>query len=81
MMDLFIEAGMRALKEVQRENGTFTVDDLWPHMEDVEVEDKRAMGNVLLEAKAQGVIAATGTYRPSSQPQCHSNPRQVWRFV
>lgn len=39
----------------------------------------RAMGAAIAWACRRGVIESTGGYRASAQPQCHGNPRTVWR--
>ena len=59
---------------------TFTVDDVQARMVGhPPPREGRAMGAAMVWARRNGLIEATGDYRPSSQPQCHANPRQVWR--
>ena len=59
---------------------TFTVDDVQARMVGTPPpREGRAMGAAMVWARRNGLIEATGDYRPSTQPQCHANPRQVWK--
>lgn len=72
-------AAYAAVEWCARNYQTFTVDDVQRRMGDNNPPEGRAMGPVMLRAKQNGLIEPTGTYRPSTQPQCHANPRQVWK--
>ncbi len=80
-MASFQTVALRTIKQmVEEEGGTFIVDDVWARMpDDIDVDDRRQMGCAIRAAKDKGWILPTGTYRMSGQPQCHQNPRQVWR--
>lgn len=65
---------------------TFTSDDVWGRMVDVDSElalsvpEGRAMGAVMQRLKKAGVIDfANEMPRPSARPSLHSSPRRVWR--
>ncbi len=75
----FMSAAMEAIRNIPSEEH-FIVDDVWARMpEDLQVGDKRVMGAALRAAADRGWIRKTGMFKPSAQPQCHGNPRQVWR--
>ena len=42
--------------------------------------DERAWGAILLRAKRAGRVAHAG-YAPMKSPNCHGNPKSVWRWV
>lgn len=65
---------------------TFTSDDVWARMVDVDSElalsvpEGRAMGGVMQRLKKSGVIDfANEMPRPSARPSLHSSPRRVWK--
>lgn len=41
----------------------------------------RAMGAVLCAMKREALCVGTGEFRPSANPNCHANPRRVWRSL
>ena len=80
----WIDAAQAALRFVCRRFDTMTVDDVQEELARRGVErprEGRAMGAVMTCAKREGLITPTGSYRASEQPQCHGNPRQVWRSL
>lgn len=79
--DGFFDAAMEAIKSVAAKQDTFIIDDVWAVMPPTYVTDKRAMGAAITRARASKMIAPTGIYRSSAQPQCHANPRQVWKSL
>ncbi len=42
--------------------------------------DERAWGHIILRAKREGKLAHAG-YAPMKSPNCHGNPKSVWRWV
>ncbi len=55
----------------------FTTDLLWQGAP--KIGEPRAMGAVMTEAVAAGLIRATGEYEKSGRPVCHARPQAVWR--
>lgn len=78
----FSEAAQAAIRIVAAHKDTFLVDDVWVVLElDSEPHDRRALGPEMIKAVKMGVIERTNEFRPSTQVQCHANPRRVWRAV
>lgn len=78
----WLEAAQEAIRDVAATASTFTVDDVQALLAErgvVQPEEGRAMGAAIRWAVRNGLIEATGEYRASAQPQCHANPRPVWR--
>lgn len=55
----------------------FTTDDVWKALPECSLE-KRAMGAVMLKAKREGAIVATGRFQKSSQAQNHARDVRIW---
>lgn len=59
---------------------TFTTDDVWKRMMQVDpeatVSEPRGLGAVM--ARNDSIIP-TGQYVPSERPECHRRPVRVWR--
>lgn len=71
---------LEAVYRVCLKRSDFIVDDVWIELGlDEKPVESRVMGAVIKSATKQGWCEATDVYRPSAQPQCHSNPRRVWR--
>jgi len=67
-----------------RNLGEFTSDDVWSYLKDngtATTAEPRALGSLIREAKADGLIIATGRYRQSNRPECHQNPKMIWQTV
>lgn len=76
----WLARAQEAISECAASMETFTVDDVQARMVGTPPpREGRAMGAAMVWARRNGLIEATGDYRPSVQPQCHANPRQVWR--
>ncbi len=61
---------------------TFTTDDIWQALENAALptpHEPRAIGAVLRQAAADGLICPTDTYQPSARVACHARPIRVWR--
>lgn len=69
----------RAVVLVAGQRDEFIVDDVWSYVD--EPKEPRAMGAVMRQAVADGVIAPTETYRPSARRTAHRNPRRVWKSL
>jgi hypothetical protein len=61
----------------------FIVDDVWKRMpEDApKTHENRAMGAILKWGQKCGYCEPTDEFQPSAQPQCHRNPRRVWKSL
>ena len=71
-----------AIRHCAANKPDFTVDDVQEHLARQGTpppSEGRVMGAAMSWGKRTGLIEPTGQYRPSSQPQCHANPRMVWR--
>lgn len=78
------DAALHAVRRVCAKRQDFIVDDVWKVLDAWGLErppEGRAMAGVLRKAHAEGLCEKTGQYRASSQVQCHSNPRMVWRAL
>ena len=67
-----------------RNLGEFTSDDVWAYLKNngtATTAEPRALGSLIREAKADGLIVATGKYRQSNRPECHQNPKMIWQTV
>lgn len=71
------EAGLRVAGRMYE----LTTDDVWEEMRGTEASthENRAMGAVMQRLRREGVIAPTDRHRKSVRPECHSNPKRVWR--
>ena len=72
------DAALEAVHQTALALYEFIVDDVWERLGSRPAEG-RAMGAVMKKAVSEGWIEATNLYKPSVQPQCHANPRRVWR--
>lgn len=85
----FINHAIDAVERVANRKSEFIIDDVWDEVRRYEQAlethtwptDNRAIGAAIREAVKLGIIRATTTFRPSNQPQCHSNPRRVWQSL
>lgn len=59
----------------------FTTDQVWDVLDRSGIEspdEPRALGAVFRQACQDGLIRATGEYRPSARPVCHASPKRIW---
>jgi len=76
----WIDHAYEAIIRVAKYNKEFIVDKVWDYMDgDVHTHEKRAMGALIRDAARNGIIEPTDKYQPSTQKNCHGNPRRVWR--
>lgn len=78
----YLEAAQRAIRECAERLSEFTVDDVQALLSAWNVpppREGRSMGAAIRWAVRNGVIEGSGEWRASAQPQCHGNPRTVWR--
>lgn len=54
----------------------FTTDSVWERLGTT--REPRALGAVMRQAAASGVIAKTDRVRPSTRVKCHGRPVAVW---
>lgn len=63
----------------------FTTDPVWAVLErrypDVQTHEPRALGAVIKKAVREGVIEATDRTHKSVRPECHRNPKAIWRSL
>ena len=72
-------AGRIAVIKLIRPGTVFSTDRLWVGAP--AIGEPRAMGAVIAEAIALGLIKATGEWEKSSRPQCHARDVKIWRRV
>jgi hypothetical protein len=78
----WLDRAQAALRGCCLARAEFIVDDVWAFLPAGDrPPEARAMGPVILAGVKAGWCAKTDQYRPSSQPQCHCNPRRVWRSL
>ncbi len=61
---------------------TFTSDAIWDVLDRAKIDapvEPRALGALLRQSCNEGLIVATGEYRPSARAVCHASPKRVWR--
>ena len=76
------KAALEAIRATAQQLDEFIIDDVWRFMPaGFHTHDLRAMGAMILIAKAKRIIASTGGYRTSRVPGHHGNPRTVWRSL
>ena len=69
-----------AIRTVAFSGRAFTTDDVWDAIGDgVATRDGRALGPLMREAVADGLIEPTGNYIKSRRLACHQRPVREWR--
>jgi hypothetical protein len=74
----------RAISYLARSRPEFTTDDVWEflHRHGVNApHEPRALGALMRNAARAGLIKPTDRVRPSDRPECHRNPKRVWRSL
>lgn len=76
-------AACRAVREIATNQSKLTADDVLRLVESwgYTTTDNRAMGPVMNDAKAKGLIRATGTFEPSINKRKHQSPTRVWESL
>jgi hypothetical protein len=80
---LWWAAACRAVKEIASKQPTLTADDVlilvesWGYV----TTDNRALGPVMNDAKAKGLIKATGQFEPSINKRKHQSPTRIWQSL
>jgi len=73
----------RALRYVAGASESFTSDDIWALLDEthphIKIRDRRSLGALMRQARAQGAITPTGQHRPSRRR--HGAPLTVWRLI
>jgi len=60
----------------------FTSDDLWARFDDLpQHPEPRALGSVVVSAKAAGIIKETGAYKKSQRVACHNRPIAIYKSL
>lgn len=54
----------------------FSSDEVWSMLR--HPPEPRALGAVMRQAAADGLIRGTGRTRPSTRPDCHARPVAIW---
>lgn len=79
------EAYHTALCDVARIKETFTADDIWERLAEVEhtanTKDNRAAGGIILRAKKDGIIRLTDRVEPSRRKHCHRMLQRVYESL
>jgi hypothetical protein len=76
----FMDLALGAIERVARQRDYFIVDEVWAELDgSAPTHEKRAMGAAMRVAASRGLIEPTPDFRASEQPQCHANPRRIWR--
>lgn len=80
---LWWAAACRAVREVASKQATFTADEVLRLVESwgYATTDNRSMGPVMNDAKAKGLIKATGEFEPSINKRKHQSPTRVWQSL
>lgn len=73
------EAAKAALRTLAATRPTLTGDDLWLLVP--KPAEPRAAGPLWRWAQAEGLIAATGTFVPTTQVTSHASPSRVWKSL
>ena len=70
------------LVRVAGRQATLISDDVWVEVEaiapDATTPEGRAMGAIIRRGVKQGIIEASGNYRPSARKNCHGNLVAEW---
>jgi hypothetical protein len=79
------EAYFTALVAVARVKETFTADDVWERLAQVEhvanTKDNRAAGGIIMRAKRDGIIRLTDRVEPSRRKHCHRMLQRVYESL
>ena len=76
----WLKAAHWAVVFLAEDGDPFTTDDIWEYVDrHGKPREPRAMGAVMKQAAAEGLIEATGEYRKSKRVECHARPVMVWR--
>lgn len=79
------DAYYTALCDVARVKETFTADDIWERLAEMEhvpnTKDNRAAGGVVMKAKRDGVIRLTNSTEPSRRKHCHQMLQRVYESL
>lgn len=77
------EWALDAVQRVCEEGKPFTTDDVWLELSGTESQvrthEPRAMGAVMQRAAKLGWVEPMNEWRQSTRPECHANPKRVWR--
>lgn len=74
---------LRAVGWLAMTQDRFTTDDVWAVLVDRKeaTHEPRALGPIMLRARKLGYITGTTEYVLSMRPECHRNPKKVWRSL
>lgn len=76
-------AAQRAVKQIAMGNPTLTADDVlrliesWGHR----TTDNRALGPIMNDARAKGLIRASDRFKPSINKRKHQSPTRIWESL
>lgn len=76
-------AAHEAVREVAREQESFTTDDVWRviEMKEVSTHEPRALGAIMKNAVKDGVCENTDRYQNSIRAECHRRRIPVYRSM
>lgn len=80
--DAFMAAAALAIETLARRVATFITDDVWVELQGATwPRERRAMGAAMRAAQRRGLIQPTDQFAPSARPECHANPKRIWRSL
>jgi hypothetical protein len=79
--DIFNIDATKAVIRLAKTRRSFTTDDVWAAIQGPAGVDPRALGSIMTTAASQGVIKATGRYKPSKRVECHRRPIRIWKSL
>lgn len=77
------DVAFRAVEWLAKTHSRFTTDDIHKAMEkyypNVTTHEPRALGAIMRQARAAGIIVPTNEHIPSQREAAHKRPIRVWR--
>jgi hypothetical protein len=79
----FMESALAAAYGVARQQAQFTTDDVWYRLgvDAPQAHERRAMGPVMMRARALGYVRPTSGIEQSAMVACHGRPKRVWQSL
>ncbi len=80
----WVRCGLRAMRRVAPNLGSFSSDDIWHELERMEIlppEEPRAMAAVFNYAKRHEWVESTMQFVKSTRRTNHGRPVRVWRWI
>lgn len=76
----WMKKAYQIIQELAKSQRIFTTDHVWEALAKTEfrTHEPRALGGLMQKAVRDGHIVATGAYRKSTRPECHSRPIPIY---